>query len=102
MKKTFKKIIVISFILYMFILLPIFSISFANNIDLDLGSQTNKITTQENSSNNIANENVKATVTSVNSSEDTFLTTTNILNILLIVIGIVLILLGIAILIRCK
>jgi hypothetical protein len=68
----------------------------------NLDNQVNETTALENSDNENTLSNVKASVSIIDSSENTIFTTSNILNILLIVIGFVLILLAIAILIRLK
>ena len=115
------KILKISFIL---ILAFAFCISYvsATNIDLDLPSITsenNELTTNNiensvennlNTGNNVVDNNITTPSTpaetlqagDVSTSAETELGITNIINILLITVGVILILLGIAILIRLR
>lgn len=107
--------ILFSLLLILFLLS---SISLATDIDMNL-QPNNSITSSNNTlneeienANEITNNeifenntndalyNPSTTVTSTSSVQDDALSTSNILNILLIVVGVVLILLGIAILIR--
>ena len=91
------------------------TVSFATDIDMNLGGNTatnqttiNEIATNTetdgttNTSSLNTQTNNSTTVTSVSSEEESTLSINTILNILLIVVGVVLILLGIAILIRLK
>lgn len=117
-----KKIFILLILLFIFVLNPVFA---ANDIDMNLSSDntatsdannsstntttntdTNNATnesstnTQTNSSNSISNSNYSSTVGSYLPEAELGLN--NILNILLIVVGVLLILLSIAILIRLK
>lgn len=96
------KIVKTLFFLIIFLLL-IANFSFATDINMNLqdnNSISNTLNQQEDLNSNIINSNSSATITSSSSVSDDSLGLTNVLNILLIVVGVVLILLGIAILIR--
>lgn len=116
MNKTIK-ILSILFVILLFIA----NISFATDINMDLEPEdvvSNNNTLNQNLENDnlneeiadddfteedsdyIADENQTTSISSLSSVPDETLSLTNILNILLIVVGVVLILLGIAILIR--
>ncbi len=72
----------------------------ATNVLEDDDDTTNTQTTNPNAKNSVLTNTPSTTITSGSSMGDEALGLTNILNILLIVVGVVLILLGIAILIR--
>lgn len=103
-----KKVLVVSLL---FLLLFISNLSvFAINMDLPINTETesNEIveneTVNESSTTNTVRRNSSTPSSTVvtNNSEDEVLTLENILSIVLIVIGILLILLGIAIIVRFK
>ena len=104
-------------LILMIFLMFLGTVVFATDINMNLGNNPNSATNEasnseqdntltEESTTNTATQNEQTnnstTITSVSAEEETSLSFNNILNILLIVIGIVLILLGIAILIRLK
>lgn len=103
------KLIKISAILFI-VLLFITNISLATDINMNLQPDnlvSDNLEDIENSNelidgeqNSVLSNTPSTTVSTLSSSNDETLTLTNILNILLIVVGVVLILLGIAILIR--
>ena len=76
--------------------------SVASNVENTTNQNTteNSVTASSNSSNSVLESTQSTKVSSVSSVKNDALGLTNILNILLIVVGVVLILLGIAILIR--
>ena len=94
------------------IFLFISTVSFATDIDMNLGNSASSDATMDstnvledtNTAQSATTSNTVTTITSVTNSANTDegLTLNHILNILLIVVGVVLILLAIAILIRLK
>lgn len=98
-----------SFIFIIFFMF-ITTVSFATDIDMNLGgnsvtneTMTNSETIEEtNTPSQNTQTNHSTTITSASSEEESTLSINTIVNILLIVVGVVLILLGIAILIRLK
>ena len=108
MRNSFK----ILMIIFVFIILSIPALqSFAINMNLDsnpIPDNNTEINTDINNTisdsdtDNTQSSNTFKTVTVTSTENDEFLTTENILSIIIIVIGILLIFLGIAILIRTK
>lgn len=100
-----KKIIYISIILCLFML----NIAYATDILMDLNNVTNSNNNSVNFTdntiieNNLDNEsNDVSSITSTEYEDSNELSITNMINIILIVVGVVLILLGIAIIIKLK
>ena len=109
---SIKKFFKFSFMLFIFIILANCTLVHASNIDMNLSNTSDDTVygsniTTNNTTNNDAQNNSNHTPNSISvgtssalSSSD--LGTGNIINIILIVVGILLILLGIAILIRMR
>lgn len=101
-----KKIIYISLILCLFSL----NIAYATDIVMDLNDNTNSTQTSDNTlysdtqvEESLVNESDDVSSTTTTEYEDPGeLSITNIINIILIVVGVVLVLLGIAIIIKLK
>lgn len=101
-----KKIIYISLILCLFSL----NIAYATDIVMDLNANTNSTQTSDNTlysdtqvEESLVNESDDVSSTTTTEYEDPGeLSITNIINIILIVVGVVLVLLGIAIIIKLK
>ena len=102
-----KKIIYISIILCLFM----FNIAYATDIVMDLNSNTNSINTSNETVDNtlsqvddyLSGEYDDVSSTTTTEYEDPGeLSITNMINIILIVVGVVLVLLGIAIIIKLK
>ena len=95
MKKIIKNIL--SLFIIIFALFSIFNYSLAENTTNQVSSQTAAA-----ESANQAGTQITTTVSSTSSAEEGFLSPTNIINILLISVGVVIIFLAIAILMRLK
>lgn len=101
-----KKNIKFLFILTMFLVLIINTYCFAIDMNLTMNNQTenNELEVQTNEVNEetYTPSNAPSVVTTTTSNSNNFLTIDNIISIILIAIGIVLILFGIAIFVRFK
>lgn len=101
MKKMIKSILTIMVILFASI--SLFNCAYAQNDVTATGNTPSLISTQNTAANQVTQNNqtntqITTTVSSTSSADDGFLSPTNIINILLIAVGVVLILLAIAIL----
>lgn len=95
MKKIMKTILTLAILLFASI--SLFNCSYAENEVTTSGDAASLISTQ-NTAANQTNTQITTTVSSTSSADEGLLSPTNIINILLIAVGVVLVLLGIAIL----
>ena len=101
MKKMIKSILMLAILVFASI--SLFNCAYAQNEVTTTGNTTSPISAQNTAANQVnqtnqTNTQITTTVSSTSSADDGFLSPTNIINILLIAVGIVLILLAIAIL----
>ena len=114
MLKFEKKILIILIFSVLFTFFNFTLNSYATNINMELGQQAN-VTDTENPGNNLQNSNTQLGITSLNTNTSATVQSveqfedntssfdfTNIINILLLAVGLVIILLAVAILIRLK